>query len=242
MSALRHRIAIRQRDDSRVAAATLPRLEWSVSAPCLPPMPDSDILIQGAREHNLRDVNLVLPRNRLICFTGRERVGQEFAGLRHPLCRGAAALRRKPVQLRPAVPGPDAQAGRRSDRRAEPVDLDLAEVRRAEPPLDGRHDHRDLRLSAGALCPGGQGALPAVRPADHRPDPRADHRADPGPAGGHAVPGAGPADPRPEGRVPRPVRGPAEAGLRPRPRRWPRGPADATICGWTARCGTTSRW
>src|SRR3974390_2391150 len=33
-------------------------------------MPDSDILIQGAREHNLRDVGLVLPRNRLICFTG----------------------------------------------------------------------------------------------------------------------------------------------------------------------------
>ena len=33
-------------------------------------MVDSDILIQGAREHNLRDVSLVLPRNRLICFTG----------------------------------------------------------------------------------------------------------------------------------------------------------------------------
>jgi len=33
-------------------------------------MPDSDILIQGAREHNLRDMSLVLPRNRLICFTG----------------------------------------------------------------------------------------------------------------------------------------------------------------------------
>ena len=33
-------------------------------------MADSDILIQGAREHNLRDVSLVLPRNRLICFTG----------------------------------------------------------------------------------------------------------------------------------------------------------------------------
>ena len=33
-------------------------------------MADSDILIQGAREHNLRDVQLVLPRNRLICFTG----------------------------------------------------------------------------------------------------------------------------------------------------------------------------
>ncbi|MGD0899405.1 MAG: excinuclease ABC subunit UvrA, partial [Thermoguttaceae bacterium] len=33
-------------------------------------MPDSDILIRGAREHNLRDVSLILPRNRLICFTG----------------------------------------------------------------------------------------------------------------------------------------------------------------------------
>ncbi|MGA2799538.1 MAG: excinuclease ABC subunit A, partial [Thermoguttaceae bacterium] len=33
-------------------------------------MAASDIVIEGAREHNLRDVNLILPRNRLICFTG----------------------------------------------------------------------------------------------------------------------------------------------------------------------------
>ena len=33
-------------------------------------MAASNILIEGAREHNLRDVNLVIPRNRLICFTG----------------------------------------------------------------------------------------------------------------------------------------------------------------------------
>ncbi len=33
-------------------------------------MPASDILIRGAREHNLRDVDLLLPRNKLICFTG----------------------------------------------------------------------------------------------------------------------------------------------------------------------------
>ena len=30
----------------------------------------SDIIVKGAREHNLCDVNLVLPRNKLICFTG----------------------------------------------------------------------------------------------------------------------------------------------------------------------------
>jgi excinuclease ABC subunit A len=33
-------------------------------------MPSSDIVIRGAREHNLRDVNLTLPRNKLICMTG----------------------------------------------------------------------------------------------------------------------------------------------------------------------------
>ena len=33
-------------------------------------MPVSDIVINGAREHNLRDVDLVLPRNKLICLTG----------------------------------------------------------------------------------------------------------------------------------------------------------------------------
>ena len=33
-------------------------------------MPDSDIVIRGAREHNLRDVSVTLPRNQLIVMTG----------------------------------------------------------------------------------------------------------------------------------------------------------------------------
>ena len=33
-------------------------------------MPASDIVIKGAREHNLCSVDLVLPRNQLICLTG----------------------------------------------------------------------------------------------------------------------------------------------------------------------------
>jgi excinuclease ABC subunit A len=33
-------------------------------------MPASDIIIKGAREHNLRDIDLVLPRNKLIVLTG----------------------------------------------------------------------------------------------------------------------------------------------------------------------------
>src|SRR5579859_3786935 len=33
-------------------------------------MAAADIVIKGAREHNLRNINLRLPRNRLICMTG----------------------------------------------------------------------------------------------------------------------------------------------------------------------------
>jgi excinuclease ABC subunit A len=33
-------------------------------------MATTDIVIKGAREHNLRDVSLTLPRGKLICFTG----------------------------------------------------------------------------------------------------------------------------------------------------------------------------
>ena len=33
-------------------------------------MEATEIIIKGAREHNLRNVSLTLPRNKLICFTG----------------------------------------------------------------------------------------------------------------------------------------------------------------------------
>ena len=33
-------------------------------------MTATDIVIRGAREHNLRNINLRLPRNKLICMTG----------------------------------------------------------------------------------------------------------------------------------------------------------------------------
>ena len=33
-------------------------------------MPSDDIVIHGAREHNLKDVTVRMPRNRLVCITG----------------------------------------------------------------------------------------------------------------------------------------------------------------------------
>ena len=147
-------------------------------------MPASDIIIKGAREHNLRDVDLVLPRNQLICLTGVSGQRQEFAGVRHALCRGTAALRRKPVDLRPAVPRPDAQARRRPHQRTEPVDLDFAEVGRQQPALDRRHDHRNLRFPARALTPASDRAT--ARSAGSRSPPNRASRSLP--ASGRSLP------------------------------------------------------
>ena len=33
-------------------------------------MPSSDLQVKGAREHNLRSIDVTLPRNQLICLTG----------------------------------------------------------------------------------------------------------------------------------------------------------------------------
>ena len=65
-------------------------------------MATTDIVIRGAREHNLRDVSLDLPRGTLDLLHRRQRLGQELARLRHALCRGAAAVRREPLAATPA--------------------------------------------------------------------------------------------------------------------------------------------
>ena len=78
-------------------------------------------------------------------------LGQVVARVRHDLRRGPAPLRRVAVGVRPPVPRPDGQARRRLHRGPVAGDLDRPEVGVAQPALDRRHDHRDLRLPAPAL-------------------------------------------------------------------------------------------
>ena len=118
--------------------------------------------------------------------------------LRHDLRRGAASLRRVALCVRAAVPADDGEAGRRLDRRPQPGDLDRPEDDVAEPALDGRHGHRDLRLPAPALRAGRPSALPDRRPADHGAVDRLDRRGDPVAAGRDAVHGQRAGRARPE--------------------------------------------
>src|SRR5438067_4558964 len=74
------------------------------------------------------------------------RVRQVEPCLRHDLRRGPAPLRGIPQRLRAPVPPDDGEAGRRPHRRPQPGHLDRPEDDLAQPAVDGRHGHGDLRL------------------------------------------------------------------------------------------------
>ena len=64
----------------------------------------SPIRLDGVRVHNLRSIDVEIPRNRLTVITGVSGSGQVVAGLRHALRRRPPSLRRVPVDLPAAVP------------------------------------------------------------------------------------------------------------------------------------------
>ena len=129
------------------------------------------LVIHGAREHNLKNVDARAAPRRADRVHGPVRIGQVVAGVRHDLRGGPAPLRGVAVVLRPAVPGPDGEARRRLHRGAVAGDLDRPEVDVAQPAVDGRHDHRDLRLPARPVRAGRTPALLQLRPPDRPPDP-----------------------------------------------------------------------
>ncbi len=146
------------------------------------------LIVRGAREHNLKDVSLDLPRDALIVFTGLSGSGKSSLAFDTIFAEGQRRYVESPVGVRPAVPRPDGQARRRLHRGAVPGRLDRPEVHLPQPALDGRHDHRGLRLPAAALRPDRRAALPGLRRADRPADPAADRR--PGARAGARAPGS----------------------------------------------------
>ena len=84
---------------------------------------------------------------------GDRRVGlrQEQPRVRHPLRRGAAAVRREPLLLRAAVPRAHGEAAGRRGGGDLPGDRDPAAHAVAQPALDRGHRHRDPRPPAAAV-------------------------------------------------------------------------------------------
>ena len=198
-------------------------------------MPSDELVIHGAREHNLKDIDVRLPRNKLVYDHRALGLREVVARLRHDLRGGPAPLRRVPLGVRAPVPPDDGEAGRGLDRGPLAGDLDRPEDDVAEPALDGRHRDRDLRLPATALRAGRAAALPDLRPPDRRAVDRGDRRPGAAARRGHEVHGQRAGRPRPQGRVQGRLRGAPRRRLHAR-----EGRRRASACSRTRSSSTRS--
>ena len=134
------------------------------------------LVVRGAREHNLKDVSLDLPRDALIVFTGLSGSGKSSLAFDTIFAEGqrryVESLSAYARQFLGQMDKPDVDF----IEGLSPGGLDRPEVDRREPALDRRHDHRGLRLPAAAVRPGRPAALPGLRRADRPADAAADRR------------------------------------------------------------------
>src|SRR6266704_597700 len=127
-------------------------------------MPTDQITIRGAREHNLKNVTLSIPRDKLVVFTGLSGSGKSSLAFDTIYAEG----QRRYVESLSAY-------ARQFLQMMEKPDVDHIDGL-SEPALDGRHRHRDLRLPPSPVRTGRPAALPDLRQADRRPVDRRDRR------------------------------------------------------------------
>ena len=185
------------------------------------------LIIRGAREHNLRDVSLDLPRDAMIVFTGLSGSGKSSLAFDTIFAEG----QRRYVESLSSY-------ARQFLGQMDKPDVDFIEGLSARPSRSTRSRPRATRARPSARSPRStttcgcsspasasrtaRSAVSAISPAD----PAADRRPGAGHGRGHPVPGARAGDPRPQGRVRRPVRRAAGQGLRAGPGRRRGPPAD----------------
>ena len=142
-------------------------------------MPLTKLVVRGARQHNLKNISLEIPRNTLTVITGLSGSGKSSLAFDTIYAEGqrryVESLSAYARQFLDQMERPEVDL----DRRAFAFDRHRAKDHHALAALDGRHHHRDLRLSARHLQLDRHAALPAMRQSHHAPVDRTDRAVDP---------------------------------------------------------------
>ncbi len=141
------------------------------------PIRSGNIEIRHAREHNLKGIDVSIPRGKFTVVTGVSGSGKVHARLRHSLRRGAAPLPGVAQCVRAPVRAARLEARRRRDLRhpAHRGDRAANEPRRIEEHRG--HANRDPPFPAPALRETRHAALPGLRRADRAAERGRDRRA-----------------------------------------------------------------
>ena len=177
-----------------------------------------EIFIKGARENNLKNIDVTIPRDKLVVLTGSQRQRQSP---RWPFDTIYAEGQRRYVESLSSY-------ARMFLGQMDKPDVDYIDGLSPAISIDQKTTSKNPRSTVGTVteiydylrllwarvgtphCPKcGKGDPPA----DHRPDHRPDH----GPAGGHPHPGDGPGDPGQKGEHAKVLGGRPPLRLRPRP-------------------------
>ena len=150
-------------------------------------MASDRIVVRGAREHNLKNIDLEIPRDQLVVITGLSGSGKSSLAFDTIYAEGqrryVESLSAYARQFLEQMEKPDVD----SIEGLSPAISIEQKTTLQEPALDGGHRHRDLRLPARAVRARRRAALPAVRRVDRRADRAADGRPRADPARGHAA-------------------------------------------------------
>ena len=135
---------------------------------------DLKIMVQGAREHNLKDVDLEFPRNRMVVFTGLSGSGKSSMAFDTLFAEGqrryVESLSAYARQFLGQMDKPDVDF---IEGLSPAVSIDQKNDQ-PQPTFHGGNDYRDLRLPASAVRQNRHTALPGVRRTSAGPDPPAD--------------------------------------------------------------------
>jgi hypothetical protein len=135
------------------------------------------LIIKGAREHNLKNIDLELPRDKLIVISGLSGSGKSSLAFDTIFAEGqrryVESLSAYARQFLGRMDKPDVDY-----RGAFPRYFHRAENHAQESPVDGRHGYRDIRLSPPPLCQDRDTPLSFLRQGDQGTERRPDSGGD----------------------------------------------------------------